>query len=282
MHDSPDVPETAATAASSAGAGEQWGWYLYGITRNAALPRVSPPGAGGADTTPDSLDGDDALESVTTGDLVAVVRRVPLAECTPEALQAQADNPAWLETMVRRHNAVVERLHRTQAILPAKFGSVYVRAEDVGDALADEHDTLLARWRWIDGCDEWGVRLYGDLAAIRQRANEEQESVRSLSGDLDSASPGRSYLLRRRLADERANALDRLLDDLFGRAYQRFASHAKAGQVSRRLSGSRIEQQQPSAELLRAAFLVPRDATSLFIEDVRQFSESEAGLRCEH
>ena len=280
MQDSPDTLEAAPDVdAPSASADENWGWYLYGITRNTQQPTVQADDALRASL---GLEGDERAAAMPAGDLVAVVRRVPIAEFTPEALRAQADNAAWLESMARRHHAVIDSVHQTRAILPAKFGSVYAHAEDVRAALADERDTLLARLNWIEGCDEWGVRLYADLATLRQRADEEQESVQRLREDLASASPGRAYFLQRKLADERAGAIDRFVDDLVGQAYDHFARHARAVQVTRRLAGSHITQDQQNAELLRAAFLVPRESTEAFIADVRRFSERQGGIQCEY
>jgi hypothetical protein len=280
MQDSPDTLEAAAEAAApSAPADETWGWYLYGITRNTEQPTVQ------ADDTLRALpelESEEHTAAIPGGDLMAVVRRVPLAEFTPEALRAQADSSAWLEAMARRHHEVINIVHRTRAILPAKFGSVYAHAEDVRTALIEERDTLLVRLNWIDDCDEWGVRLYGDLATIRQRADEEQESVQRLRKDLASASPGRAYFLQRKLADERAGAIDRFLDGLAHQAYEHCAHHAKAGQVSMQLSGTRVNQDQQQVELLRAAFLVARHSTEAFIADVHRFTESQAGIQCEY
>ena len=280
MQDAPDTLHAAEDLAAPSSAADEWGWYLYGITRShpqaaeRADDDVNPSGS-------IELKDHERAEAITGGELVAVVRRVPLAEFAPEALRAQADNPAWLEEAVRRHNAVIEAVHRTQSILPARFGSVYPRADDVRAAVTEEQDTLLARLRWIEGCDEWGVRLYGDLAIIQQRADEELESMRRLREDLASASPGRAYFLQRKLAEARAGAIDRFVDDLVGEAYSHFARHAKAGQVTWRFSSARITPDQQNAEFLRATFLVPRLATEDFIADVRQFVESQVGLQCE-
>jgi Gas vesicle synthesis protein GvpL/GvpF len=281
MQDSRGTPQAASSSVAPSGPAEETrGWYLYGITprtKQATARTIESVSASTATT-----EGDDALEVITSGALAAIVRCVPLADFTPEALGAHAEDPAWLEAMARRHNDVIDAVHRTRTILPAKFGCVYQRTEDVRTALVNEHDALLVSLSRIDGCDEWGVRLYGDLATIRQRAEEEQESVRRLREDLASASPGRAYFLQRKLADERNSAIGRLLDDLAGQAYERFARHARAGQVSRQLAASRIPQDSQSAELVRAAFLVPRDSADAFIEDVRRFSESQAGLWCEY
>lgn len=275
MNDSPDTLEGAAKSTTPlAPADESAGWYLYGIAR-------AEPGAGDGIQAFTQADASEPVEAISCGGLLAVGRRVPLDDFSPEALSARAEDPAWIEEMARQHNAVIESVHRTRAVLPAKFGCVYASAEDVQTALREEHDALLSRLNWIDGCDEWGVRLYGDVAAIRQRADVAQESVRRLRQDLASASPGRAYFLQRKLADELANAVDGVLDDLVGQAYAQFARHARAGQVSRHLAGSRItqhDQKEAGVEILRAAFLVPRDSADAFIEDIRRFSESQSGL----
>jgi gas vesicle protein GvpL/GvpF len=279
MRDSPDRSQAAGDAAAPAPAGEDWGWYLYGITRGDQLARDD----GGARAALETNDGgDEPVETIASGELLAVVRRVPLADFTAEALTARAEDPAWIEAVARRHNAVIERTHQARAILPAKFGCVYASADDVRMALDEERDGLLARLDWVDGCDEWGVRLYGDVATIRLRADTETESVRRLREELASASPGRAYFLQRKLADELAGALDHLLGALTSDAYERFARLAKAGEISRRLASSRINPDEESAELMRAAFLVPRASAEAFIGDLRGFSESQPGLWIEY
>lgn len=283
MNDSPDTRESAANiAAPSAPADEHFGWYLYGIAR-----ATQEAGDGiRAFTQSDANEPEsEPVETISCGGVLAVVRRVPLDDFSPEALSARAEDPVWIEAVARQHNAVIEAVHRACPLLPAKFGCVYASAEDVQTALREEQDTLLARLSWIDGCDEWGVRLYGDITAIQQRADVEQESVRQLREDLASATPGRAYFLQRKLADELANAVDCLLDDLVGHAYAQFARHARAGQVSRRMAGSRLTQtdrSETSAEVLRAAFLVPRDSADAFVEDIRRFSEGQSGLWSEY
>ncbi len=276
MNDSPDTLEAAAdTAATSAPADEDFGWYLYGITR---AEQGTRDGIGGLV----QADAIEPVEAISSGGVLAVARRVPLDDFSPEALNVQADDPAWIEAIARRHNAVIEAIHRTHPILPAKFGSVYTSAADLQAALQEEQDALLARLNRLEGCDEWGVRLYADVAAIRQRADSEQEGVQRLRQDLASASPGRAYFLQRRLEDELTRAVDDLLDHLVEQAYAEFARHARAGQVSRRISGSRLAQEGESAEVLRAAFLVTRESANAFVEDVRRFSESQPGFWCEY
>lgn len=285
MTDPPNTAQGAADAATQpAPAFEGWGWYLYGITRTEQQPGVD---ASAASWLGDGEDGgdddhDEPLEVIAQGDVQALVRRVPLAEFAPEALRARAEEPAWIEAVARRHNSVLEAVHQKRTILPAKFGSVYASPADLAAALQVAHDTLLAQLEQIAGCDEWGVRLYADLETIRRRAETGHAEVRRLRQDLVSATPGRAYFLQRKLEDALAAAADQGVDDLVERAYAQLIGRAVAGQVSRRIDGSRVVQHEGEAEILRAAFLVPREQADGFLDDVRTLAESQPGLRCEY
>lgn len=265
------TPETSAPD-------HNWGWYLYGVILAApdaqgSLARLAQGEPGQANTPTEQ-----PLESLASGELLAVVRRVPLADFSPEAISAHVDDPAWLEQSARHHNAVIEAVHREHTMLPAKFGSVYPRAEDVRAALQGEQATLRDHLAWLDGCDEWGVRLYGDLAAIRQRGEAQHSDVARLRQELETASPGRAYLLRRKLADARASVADDLLDRLIAQIYDQFAHHARAGLLTWRMAGARLEQDDPHAELMRAAFLVPRESAQAFIAEVGAVAKRQPGL----
>ncbi len=287
MRDSPEWSQAAGN--DPALTGEGWGWYLYGITRGDQQARADIS-AHATEAFREAGDHSGAapnevsepVETVASGALVAVVRPVPLVDFSAEGLSARAEDPVWIETMALRHNAVLERIHQTRAILPAKFGCVYTSAGDIQMALDEERESLLSRLDWVDDCDEWGVRLYGDVATLRRRADSETESVRGLREEMASASRGRAYFLQRKLADELAGALDHLLVALTTEAYERFARHAKAGEISRRITSSRITPDEQSAELMRAAFLVPRVSAEAFIADLNGFSESQPDLWLEY
>jgi hypothetical protein len=59
--------------------------------------------------------------------------------------------------MAHRGNRVVAALHQQQAVLVAKVGSIYARAEDVQRAVAEAQDALLAQLERVEGCDEGAV-----------------------------------------------------------------------------------------------------------------------------
>lgn len=268
----PTPSNVAADPSATAG---DWGWYLYGITRAEERTSDGEHGPAGLGTL-------DSAEVIAQDDLEAVVRRVPRDEFAPETVQARADDPTWLEEIATHHNAVVNAIHQERAILPAKLGSVYASVEELRAALAQAHDTLLTHLGRLAGCDEWGVRLYADLARVRQRADAENAGVRGLEAELVSASPGRAYFLQRKLADERAAAAEGALDDLVERSLVQLRQHAADIQVSKRITDARVGQQDGEVEVVRVAVLVPRDTAEMFQEHLKDLVESEIALRCEY
>lgn len=210
---------------------------------------------------------------------MAVVSPVSLAEFEPEVVQARARDTAWLEAMVRGHERVVEAVQRERGVLPARFGCVYATAAELAAALERSQVALLAHLQRLEGCDEWGIRLYADRSVVRQRVAAEQPAIRQLQQELAGARPGRAYFLQRKLADALAAASEQAVDDLAQTAYDRLASWAVAGQVTARANARQALDGE--AEILRAAFLVQRAGLGCFEAEVQRFAESRAGLRCE-
>lgn len=261
-----------AEAVTSSPAGG-WGWYLYGIMQ---LFRTGEP----QPAIGDGLDARAPVEMLRCGDLAAVVSRVPLAELGAEAVRVRLQDAIWLEAMVRGHERVVETAHRLRTILPAKFGSVYASPEELLAAVEQTHDMLLARLEQLEGCDEWGVRVYAHHPTIRRRVTMEDTQVLRLQQDLATASPGRAYLLQRKLADLLAVTTDQALCSLAQAGYDHLARYAIAGHIGHQPDLRRGLRDE--VELLRAAFLISRPTASAFAEEIRRFTEGEEGLRCEY
>jgi hypothetical protein len=214
------------------------------------------------------------------GELAAVVKTVPLAEFGAEPLQARLRDPAWLEAMVRGHNEVVASIASSQAILPAKFGCVYARAEDLMSALEQAHGALVDQLARVEGSDEWGIHLYADRATIQQRLLAERPSLRQLQETLTDARPGRAYFLQRKLSEELTAETEQAVRDLAQAAYDHLGRWAVAGQVSPLARAARDANGE--TEILRAAFLVRRASREAFFGAIYSFSQSHAGVRCEY
>lgn len=242
------------------------GWYLYGITRPAPLAALA--------VTDDAA----ALQLLDCSELTAVVRPVLLADFSPAVLRQRLQSASELEEIVRSHNRVIEAIHARQAILPAKFGSVYARTEDIVSALRSARDTLLPQLRRLEGCDEWAVHLYAHGPVVQERIATKDSSVQRLRDERAAARPGRAYFLEQQLHHAVKAATEEALVTLAQRAFDRLKGYAVAGQVNR--IGPR--DGTDDVEILRAAFLVARDGAERFRQEVRSSADPSAGLRCEY
>ena len=279
-------PVTQAQAdAPAAPATDKWGWYLYGITRRGALATTPPERGSGARGTADvalDLGGDEGepVQVLDCGALAAIVRCVPLADFSEDALRARHDDNAWFAAMAHRHNQVIAAIHQQQAVLPAKFGSVYARAEDVQRAVAEAQEALLAQLERVEGCDEWAVHMYADHPTIARRLAAEHPKVQRLQQELASAPPGRAYFLQRELEAERAAAVEEVLRELPQTAYEHLVRRAAASRVTQPTRST--PNAQGEIEVLRAAFLVQRAHADTFLTELRSYVEGRDGIHCEY
>ena len=267
--------------ASTAQAPLEDGWYLYGIIRlgpgERATASTGTTGLHVADAPLDLGPAHKLVQLLERGGIAAIVRRVPLADFTAEALRDRLGDPAGLSAAVQLHNDVIRAIHQERAVLPAKFGAVYARLDDVAAAIDRQAEALLAQLEWLDGCDEWAVHVYVDQRIVREavRADQALEPARQ---QLATASPGRAYFLRRQLDEALATKTAHVVEEIALAAYQRLARLATDGVAERPAGPS--GGADGDVEVLRAAFLVRRERSEEFVAEVRAGADDGRGGRC--
>ena len=249
------------------------GWYLYGITRHAPLADVLAEAD--AEQAPDS---GAPLELIECAGLAAVVRPVLRADFDAAVLQERLQHASALERMVRKHNRVIATIHARQAILPAKFGMVYGDAREIVAALRSACDTLLPELHRLHGCDEWGLHVYADRAAVRERVATRIPALARLREQHAAARPGRAYFLERQFRDELEAATRQGLVTIAQDVFERLTKAAVAGQATPIKAAA---DGGGDVEILNAAFLVARDDFDRFEGEVLAACDAGEGLRCE-
>lgn len=240
----------------------EMGWYLYGITRREPLA--------------DSLA---SLQLFEFAGLAAVVRPVLLADFRAAALQERLQDASALEAAVRSHNDVIEAIHARQAILPAKFGMVYTRADDLVSSLQSAHDVLLDQVERLEGCDEWAVHVYADPAIVRERVATQDPAIQLLREQCAASRPGRAYFLEQQLREELTATTAETLSSLAQNVFDRLARFAVARAMNPVAATAAADG---GVEILRASFLVARDRAEQFQHEVRASADTAEGLRSEY
>lgn len=165
--------------------------YVYVVTRAGVVPQV------------DGIDGSRHFGVAVVEDVAGIFTTVSDEEFSQESIDRKAGDLEWLGAVGYRHQAVVSDVMNAAAIVPLRAFTLF-SSEDALRAYLREHRPMLsAALDRLDGKQEWTLRI--ELEPVRWSAalNSRVESLRALQHDIDAAPPGKAFLLRKKLDDER-------------------------------------------------------------------------------
>ena len=139
---------TKRKPSTKAFAGEQV-FYFYGITETGSGERLSAAG----------VDGSAAVEATPCVGLVCWASRVSSREFG-DRLAENMENLEWLAAASVRHQRVVGEIAARTAILPARFGTIFLSEASLEAHVRKHKRSLLAAFRRIASADEWGVKVF--------------------------------------------------------------------------------------------------------------------------
>jgi hypothetical protein len=213
------------------------------------------------------LSGIDAgpVRWIAESGLAAAVSDVPSEEFDEQPLNEHVRDMGWLGPRAVVHQEVNYQLHAAgEASVPLAFGTVFRDDDRVRQLLRDEASVLAERLGAVRGCAEWVVALHLLRVPDAEHLAGASAAIQALRGEIESSSPGRAHLLRRRLA-----ALER--DEA-----RRLQSEAAAEVLSslRQVAVAAYPEPLPTdtveRPLLRASLLVRREAEPGFLDEVER------------
>ncbi|HEX8722053.1 MAG TPA: GvpL/GvpF family gas vesicle protein [Pyrinomonadaceae bacterium] len=250
------------------------GFYVYCVGEAGALA----PLFGGE--LPDAIEDGSGLEAVEAGGLAAVVSAVPLDTYGEGALEARLSDAAWTATRALRHERVAEHFAGRAAVVPLRFGAIYLRREGVGHMLAERDGQFREVLARLAGREEWGLNVYVERARLREEVTRLSARLREMAGQAAEAAPGQAYLLRKKiegLRDEEARAETRRVAR---EVESRLAAACDGAARLRVLKDEATEQGELAARL---AFLVRREGFDGFRAEAERLAaeHTPAGFRFE-
>jgi hypothetical protein len=240
--------------------GEASAFYVYCVGERDALA----PLLGGA--LPDAIEEGARLELVEGEGLAAVVSAVPLGDYGEGALASKLSDATWTATRALRHERVAEHFARRAAVVPLRFGAIYLERGGVALMLSERGAQLRAVLARVGGREEWGLNVYVERARLREEVTRVSERLRELSARAEASAPGQAYLLRKKieaLRDEEARAETRRITVEVERRL------AETCDASARLRVLKDEATEQGGLAARLAFLVRREG----FEDFRAAAE---------
>jgi hypothetical protein len=220
---------------------------------------------------------DSPLRSVTAAGLRALVGSVPGELYGEAGLRAQLEDMERLETVARRHHAVVDAAFRhAGVVLPMRLATLCLDDDRVVGMLrerAGEFGDLLHR---LEGRSEWGVKVYVDAAAASRQTVPETEPPGPAAA---SSSPGRDYLRRRRTQRDSGRRAYRDAESVLARIAQSTEGLAVASVAHRPQQGELATG--PGENVANHAYLVDADRGEDFAAALSAAAAASPGVRVE-
>ena len=266
---------------AASGADEDEAYYVYGVV-----------------PWPLDIDLAQPVYFLPFQDVAAIVRRVPLAEFGPDALEQNVRDVRWLEAAVRAHQEILDRAlaggarsapgRLRPAPVPMKFGTLYFSEEGVRQALAGRYAELAAALARLAGKREWGVKIYCDRATLQRQIEDphqglalRSERITALQARMAGLSEGAAYFVKKKLETALAEEVDSLCDEYAQRSHgclTAFAAEAVANAPQdQQITG------RPEVMILNGAYLVADERLEAFQAELARLAAevSPLGFSCE-
>ncbi len=157
------------------------------------------------------------LRGVAHATVTAVVEPVCAREFSPETLDEKLRSIEWVARLARKHEAVLERVMRYGAVVPARLCTLFSDTQALKRSLAESEGRLRAALERIQGREEWGLKAFWDEGRLRAAAADDP-ALPVLDAAVAVANPGHAFVLRKRrearLAELVSMRLDALVDEV--------------------------------------------------------------------
>lgn len=231
------------------------GFYVYCVGERDALAPLFDA------ELPEAIEKGAGLEAIEAAGLAAVLSAVPLEVYGEGALAERLSDATWMATRALRHERVAEHFARQTAVVPLRFGAIYLRREGVAAMLSEraaQFREVLAR---LGGREEWGLNVYVERVRLREEVTRLSARLREMAERANASTPGQAYLLRKKiegLRDEEARAETRRVT----REVEETLAAACDGAARLRVLKDEADEQGELAA--RLAFLVPSEGFDAF------------------
>ena len=222
---------------------EQDGRYVYCIIRTDTPRNFGPIGIGGRG---------DEVYSVHYKEFGAVVSNCPLVIFDPTRENALA------------HEHVNEVVMKEFTVLPMSFGTVFRTEDDIKAFLKGTYDALVEVLEKMEGKIEFGLKVNWDKDRVIRELEHENEEVRRLKQEIETSQSGSTYFAKMQLGRVVESALQAKADIYVAEIYEALRNAAVASRSNKPIGDKMI---------MNAAFLVDRDKTKIFDEQISEIAK---------
>lgn len=168
--------------------------YVYAITRQPVTPDC------------EAVDQSRHFGSATAENLAAVYTPVKAEEFSQDVIDRRAGDLEWLGAIGYRHQDVVANLMKATAVIPLRAFTLFSSDEALRSYLTENAETLGKALDRLDGKQEWTLKVEFEPQRWSESLGKRVESLRDLEQQIELASTGKAFLLKKKLDDEKKRA----------------------------------------------------------------------------
>lgn len=154
----------------------------------------------------EAVDGSAHVDVIDDHGLAAFYTPVDLEDFSQEVIDARAKDVEWLGAIGYRHQSVMTALMHGGTIIPLRAFTLFGSDAAVRGMLREGREALLAALARLDGKQEWTLRVEFDPQRWSEALVARVGPLRDLVAEIGAASPGRAFLLRKKLDEEKKRA----------------------------------------------------------------------------
>lgn len=210
--------------------------------------------------------------------LYAVLSKVSTDEFSEENLRKNLADLEWLKTKVSIHEKVIETVMknsclagRQACVIPFKFGTIFNTEENLKVMLKEHISEFKDALKYLEGKEEWGVKIYCNLTELKENFIYENKELLSLNNEIDSASCGKAYILKKKKEDLVKRVVNKKLNEYGQYSFERLKQCAIGSRVNKLLPKEVTERKDDM--ILNSVFLIYKDKVSDFMDILNALKE---------
>jgi len=160
-------------------------------------------------TLPDpveAVDGSSSIASIEADGLGAFYTAVDAAEFSQPVIDARSKDVEWLGRIGYRHQSVMSALMRGGTVIPLRAFTLFASETTLRHHLRDERQRFSRILERLEGKEEWTLRVEFDPTRWSDALVRRVDRLRELAGEVERASSGKAFLLRKKLDEEKKRA----------------------------------------------------------------------------
>jgi hypothetical protein len=152
--------------------------------------------------TPDDAD----VQALEIDGLTAFYAQVDAVDYSQPVIDARSKDVEWLGAIGYRHQAVMSALMHGGTVIPLRAFTLFANETSLRNHVKAERENFIRILDRLEGKQEWTLRIEFRPEQWNEALIRRVNSLQKLTSEIDQASEGKRYLLRKKLDDEKKRA----------------------------------------------------------------------------